>query len=371
MSTFEKIPSTTALSLPSRSTLVSPRQSPPPSEVDSWSNRDAFRCVSEDPARREARTRRLWAFGSLAAGLLFGVFLTLAFVTAGDFDRYVPANGQAADKPWLLAMAAMGAAMRAAVGRPVGGTGFTTKVPTPATPVSEAPPAPQETPQVALKAEPLTDGRELHLLIPLNAGAHEKHQRHTCRLLLSALVNGYQPTIINWSSNTTDEMQLHREKLRAVAQWLDRADPNDRNAPKDGDLVAMFDSLDVWLQLPPSWLKARYDELIASHRRRVDAGLSRGNAIRDVEVIVGADKVCWPQVAIDSKPCTIAPDSVVPKGLLGRRRALKTGKDAERFVEPWHHGILTDQRYAATYLLGPTRAPSLAPCAPCGLCSGT
>lgn len=284
----------------------------------------------EESGLRERRLRRVWAFGSLALGLLVGIFFTLAIVTAGDLDHY--ANGGASDRPWLLAVSAVGAGLRSAMGRPVRASTLRQPAVYEMTPAYGQPPVSKTTPTSVPKVEEPVDSRRLHLLIPLNAAAHEKHQRHTCRLLLSALVNGYEPTIINWSSNATDEMRLHREKLSAVAQWLDETSRIGRyrpNRPRDGDLVAMFDSLDVWLQLPPSWLKARYDELISGHRRRVDAGLSRGHAPRDVEIVVGADKVCWPQIAVDAKPCTIAPDSPVPKGVMGRLRALGTGVKAE------------------------------------------
>lgn len=46
----------------------------------------------------------------------------------------------------------------------------------------------------------LTPFPAVHLLIPLTAGFHN---RQSCKTLRSALVHGYQPTIINWVAPDT------------------------------------------------------------------------------------------------------------------------------------------------------------------------
>lgn len=59
--------------------------------------------------------------------------------------------------------------------------------------------------------------------------------------------------------------------LQGVHEYLTNiTDPNAEN-----DLVFMMDALDIWLQLSPSTLIERFEELNSS-------------------VVTGADKICWP-----------------------------------------------------------------------------
>ena len=56
--------------------------------------------------------------------------------------------------------------------------------------------------------------RKLHLLVPINAGA-AKGSRQFCQTLLSAIVHGYVPTIINWDVEH-EWMQMQRMKVTGM-----------------------------------------------------------------------------------------------------------------------------------------------------------
>ncbi|KAJ7307020.1 hypothetical protein DFH08DRAFT_824290 [Mycena albidolilacea] len=72
-----------------------------------------------------------------------------------------------------------------------------------------------------------------------------------CKVLVSSLVHGHSPIILNWEEEGDGGLG-------------------------DDDIVFMMDALDVWLQLPPDMLLERYGE-------------------RSSEMVVaGADKACWP-----------------------------------------------------------------------------
>ena len=54
--------------------------------------------------------------------------------------------------------------------------------------------------------------RKLHLLLPIDSGAAKTHQRGFCKTLLSLLVHGYDPIIINWDVASTF-LQMQRLKI--------------------------------------------------------------------------------------------------------------------------------------------------------------
>src|ERR1700727_1004876 len=43
--------------------------------------------------------------------------------------------------------------------------------------------------------------RKLHLLLPIDSGAAKAHRPSFCKTLLSLLVHGYDPIIINWDAD--------------------------------------------------------------------------------------------------------------------------------------------------------------------------
>jgi len=85
---------------------------------------------------------------------------------------------------------------------------------------------------------------------------------------------------------------MQRIKIRAVYEYLQ----NITDKSTDNDLVFMIDALDTWLQLSPTILIERFEELGTSG------------------VVVGADKWCFPN-SWESIACTGAPRSTLPKGV--------------------------------------------------------
>lgn len=136
--------------------------------------------------------------------------------------------------------------------------------------------------------------RRLHFLLPIDAHAAGASSGF-CKTTLSALVHGYEPIILNWDVDPEGDVQFaQRMKVFGVYQYLKNLTTH---AGFESDLVFMADALDVWFQLSPTTLMARYDEL--------------GTA----GVVVGAEKTCWPNEW--GPACEDVPDSILPKGTYG------------------------------------------------------
>ncbi|KAJ6620630.1 hypothetical protein B0H10DRAFT_1066922 [Mycena sp. CBHHK59/15] len=126
--------------------------------------------------------------------------------------------------------------------------------------------------------------RRLYHLLPIN---EERSGPLFCKALMSSLVHGYSPVLLNWEAQG-DGSYMQRMKITGVYEFLRNLTTSD-----DNDVVFMMDALDVWLQLSPNTLLDRYAEF-------------RGM------VVVGADKACWPN-AWDEPACRDVPESPVPK----------------------------------------------------------
>ncbi|KAF7356335.1 hypothetical protein MVEN_00965800 [Mycena venus] len=128
-------------------------------------------------------------------------------------------------------------------------------------------------------------GRKLFHLLPINRGGSGQL---FCKVLMSSLVHGYSPIILNWEAEG-DGSYMQRMKVAGVYQFL-------LNFPDldDDDVVFMMDAWDVWLQLPPQTLLERYEE--------------HGSDM----VMIGADKACWPN-EWEEPACSDVPESPVPK----------------------------------------------------------
>jgi len=135
--------------------------------------------------------------------------------------------------------------------------------------------------------------RRLHYLLPINVQA-ARSSPGFCKVLLSALVHGYEPTILNWEAEG-DVAYLHRMKVFGVYDFLTNLT---MHPGSESDLVFMTDALDVWVQLSPTSLIARFEELDTD------------------KVVVGAEKACWPN-PWESPACQDVPESPLPKGTYG------------------------------------------------------
>ena len=117
-------------------------------------------------------------------------------------------------------------------------------------------------------------------------------QARFCKTVLSALINGYEPTVINWDVGEGSEVELQRKKITGTCCYLlsflrTLSTPmylsgvheyliNITDKSAENDLVLMVDALDVWFQLSPKTLVQRFEEL----------GMSR--------VMIGTETACWP-----------------------------------------------------------------------------
>ena len=173
-----------------------------------------------------------------------------------------------------------------------------------------------------------------HLLVPAS-----KRNPLLCKTLLSSFVLGYpSPTLINygkvfegqgWDNGT------HAGKIRGVYDYL-----NGGKDMKDDDLVLIIDGFDVWFQLPPEIMIRRFHGMLAGadERLRRRYGMvtrekedSAGGKARiqkyKQKVILGADKICWPNGAEDPA-CAAVPFSTLSKDIYGP----ETDKDPESFL---------------------------------------
>ena len=138
----------------------------------------------------------------------------------------------------------------------------------------------------------------MHLLLPINAEATGNSQGF-CKTLFSAIVHGYEPTVVNWDVERDWQFmqrmkvigtQLfayswdagrHNILLQGTYEYLTNI--TDQNA--DADLVLMVDVLDVWFQLSPRTLVERFEELGTSG------------------VVISAEKVCFPNEGNSVSSC--------------------------------------------------------------------
>ncbi|KAB8737488.1 hypothetical protein FH972_026447 [Carpinus fangiana] len=157
--------------------------------------------------------------------------------------------------------------------------------------------------------------RRLHFLLP-----SDKSDARICKAMFSALVNGYpSPILLNWgleeSSLEMNGYDMKAGKIWGVLQYL-RALP--RSA--DDDLVLMSDAYDVWFQLPPDILLARYDAANARANARIarehgEVAVAAHNLAQTI--IFGAEKFCWPRNHTDPAcyavpMSTLRPDAYGP-----------------------------------------------------------
>jgi hypothetical protein len=131
------------------------------------------------------------------------------------------------------------------------------------------------------------DQRKLHFLVPVNSGVGQGHPTF-CKTIFSAIVHGYEPTVINWHLTEGDMHRLKIAGMRYSYCWI--RTPSDEiylqgvhdylsnitDANAETEMVFMVDAFDVWFQLSPRVLLERFDEL------------------NTTGVVVGAERVCFP-----------------------------------------------------------------------------
>ncbi|ORX41233.1 hypothetical protein BD324DRAFT_51547 [Kockovaella imperatae] len=132
---------------------------------------------------------------------------------------------------------------------------------------------------------------KVHLFLPINKASAEKNDRF-CKAMESAIVNGWEPIVYNWELNG-DRSHMLKSKVYGFSRLLNSSAVTQHIA--EDDLVLLIDALDVWLQLSPAVTASRF------------LGF-------DSEIVVGADKVCYPNPK-NGPDCAAAPPSPLPEGL--------------------------------------------------------
>lgn len=156
----------------------------------------------------------------------------------------------------------------------------------------------------------------LHLILPASNGAPR-----LCKSMLAQAILGYPaPNLVMWNQTFTDDRLLgngsHLVKISSTLAWLN--EPS--NYDSEDDLVVMADAYDVWFQLPPETLIARYHRLVANEDQRIRRRL--GSRAYEAEklsarVIFSASKRCGPNDP-RSVACYAVPESPLPRNVFGR-----------------------------------------------------
>ena len=119
------------------------------------------------------------------------------------------------------------------------------------------------------------------------------------------------------------ESASHTAKIKGVYGVL-----SDRSKTKDDDMVLIVDGYDVWFQLPPQILLDRFHEVIEKENKAIRERYGMITEDRDKDgkgervpryeqkVILGADKLCWPNPREDPA-CFAVPYSTLPEDIYG------------------------------------------------------
>lgn len=166
----------------------------------------------------------------------------------------------------------------------------------------------------------------LHLLVPAT-----QPDIHLCRLLLTTSALAYpEPVLINYGKTFSDPDLLaggsHLAKITGVLEWLTALRDDQQE-----DLVLVADAYDVWFQLPPSTLIARYHAANAAADARMadHFGAAAPPTGFHQTVIFAADKRCSPQNYFEPD-CYMQPDSTLRADLYGEYTDTTDGWD-------WNH----------------------------------
>ncbi|KAF2764685.1 hypothetical protein EJ03DRAFT_281631 [Teratosphaeria nubilosa] len=154
--------------------------------------------------------------------------------------------------------------------------------------------------------------RHFHLVLPATAATMD-----LCKLLFSGLVTGYpEPVLLGWEGHGLyNGSESHLFKISETLAYL-------KTLPEsaDDDLVLLLDAYDIWFQLRPDVLIARYFKVIEKANQRLkDQGIygmiHHGAKIKQ-SILFGADKTCWPD-DLRRAACWAVPKSPLSDGAFG------------------------------------------------------
>lgn len=167
----------------------------------------------------------------------------------------------------------------------------------------------------APKSDDGSNDTKLHILLPAT-----RSNVNLCKTLLTMTILGYPaPHIVGWEAQDgTGGLRgggSHLAKITAGLGYVNDAER--RKQPGfDDELVFLVDSYDVWFQLPPEVLIARYRAVVARENARVAQRMGRAfdrEGIRS-RVVFGAGKRCSPN-QLHTVACYPVPESPLPKDL--------------------------------------------------------
>lgn len=156
----------------------------------------------------------------------------------------------------------------------------------------------------------------LHVLVPA-----DHKDVNLCKTLVTAAVTGFStPTLINWGQKFDNKKLVaggsHLAKISGVLAYLEKLGPE-----RDDDLVLIVDGYDIWFQLRPRALIARYHAINAAANERIHKSMGeRAFKAEKIEqtILFSAQKRCWPWKA-DDPPCYAVPESSLPSDVYGNR----------------------------------------------------
>jgi hypothetical protein len=213
-----------------------------------------------------------------------------------------------------------------------------------------------------------TSTRGFHLLTTATG-----NDLNVCRLVLSAAVLSYPPTVLlAWhGEGDFDAAETHLAKVRAPLRYFDTLPPS-----SEDDLVLLIDGYDVIFQLGPDVLLQRYHEVVKASNARLEEQFGADHIKKHnmhTTILFGPDVLCYP-IDFRRPACWIVPESTLPRDAFGsetdkndehtRPRWLNSGtilgpvKDLRRLFEatmdkvdktwdPEFYGRNSDQMYLA------------------------
>jgi hypothetical protein len=171
-----------------------------------------------------------------------------------------------------------------------------------------------------------------------------------CKTLLSMAILGYpRPNIVAWGDDDTTGELLgggsHFAKITRTLEYMN--DEERRKQPNfDDDLIMIFDTFDIWFQLPFETIVSRYDAILAEENKRIAQRLGRARDIENITstIVFAGGKRCCPNL-IHSVACYPIPDSPIPHDIYG------TNTDSALGGTPW--SSFRTRYLVSGYMIGP------------------
>ncbi|RDA89063.1 hypothetical protein CP532_2228 [Ophiocordyceps camponoti-leonardi (nom. inval.)] len=165
--------------------------------------------------------------------------------------------------------------------------------------------------------------------------AHEEvthSEVNLCKTILTLTLLGYPSVeIVAWGGKDDDAILRgggsHNAKITSVLDFVN--DEGRRNkAGFEDELILMVDGYDVWFQLPPEVLIARYHSILQDEAKRVEHRMGKAYDPFEItpSVIFGAGKRCGPN-ELHTLACYAVPDSPLPLTLRGANTDSTLGRN--------------------------------------------